>query len=70
MTSRAGGIYIPPHKLRKMQEEMLADAKKDPVKQQRMAWELLRKSINEIVNKVNPPANPIVECIQHTERSH
>lgn len=49
---KAGGIYIPPHKLRALQEEMMnADASSE--QHQRMMWELLRKSINGIVNKVN-----------------
>lgn len=49
---KAGGIYIPPHKLRALQEEMMnADASSE--EHQRMMWELLRKSINGIVNKVN-----------------
>ncbi len=49
---RAGGVYVPPHKLRQLQQEMLEE---DPASEghQRMMWELLRKSINGIVNKVN-----------------
>ena len=49
---KAGGIYIPPHKLRAMQEEML-NANPQSEAHQRMMWQLLRKSINGIVNKVN-----------------
>lgn len=43
---------MPPHKLRAMQQKLLEE---DPnsVDHQRMMWELLRKSINGIVNKVN-----------------
>jgi pre-mRNA-splicing factor CWC22 len=49
---KAGGIYVPPHKLRALQQEMM---EADPASEahQRMMWELLRKSINGIVNKVN-----------------
>jgi len=53
LTSRAGGIYIPPHKLRIMQEEMLKQGQVNEEEKQRFKWELLRKSINEIVNKVS-----------------
>ena len=52
-SSRAGGIYIPPHKLRQMREQMLKEAQGDPKIMQRHKWELLRKSINEIINKVS-----------------
>lgn len=50
--SRTGGAYVPPHKLRAMQQKIMEE---DPnsVDHQRMMWELLRKSINGIVNKVN-----------------
>ena len=50
--TRSGGVYIPPHKLRALQEEMLST---DPssISHQRLMWDLLRKSINGIVNKVN-----------------
>lgn len=43
---------MPPHKLRAMQAKIMEE---DPnsVDHQRMMWELLRKSINGIVNKVN-----------------
>lgn len=43
---------MPPHKLRAMQQKIMEE---DPnsVDHQRMMWELLRKSINGIVNKVN-----------------
>ena len=51
-TGKTGGVYIPPHKLRAMQEKLLEE---DPcsVEHQKMMWDLLRKSINGIVNKVN-----------------
>jgi hypothetical protein len=49
-SGRAGGVYVPPHKLRQMQSEMA----KDPLNKdwQRMQFEALRKSINGLVNKV------------------
>lgn len=49
---KAGGVYIPPHKLRALQQEMLESAPSSEA-HQRLMWELLRKSINGIVNKVN-----------------
>jgi len=49
-TGRAGGVYIPPFKLKQMQEQMNRDSA-DPA-WQRMQWEALRKSINGLVNKV------------------
>ncbi|KAJ8906825.1 hypothetical protein NDN08_003311 [Rhodosorus marinus] len=48
---RTGGIYIPPHRLRKMQESIAED--KTSREYQRMQWELLKKRINGVVNKVN-----------------
>ena len=51
-TARAGGVYVPPHKLRAMQQKMMEEAP-GSLDHQRMMWELLRKSINGIVNKVN-----------------
>lgn len=50
--TRAGGVYVPPHKLRALQKE-LEEKEKFGVENQRMMWELLRKSINGIINKVN-----------------
>merc|ERR1719335_668932 len=47
---RAGGVYIPPFKLARLQEEI--ENKTSP-EFQRQAWEALRKSINGLVNKVN-----------------
>lgn len=47
---RAGGVYIPPFKLARLQEEI--EDKTSP-EFQRQAWEALRKSINGLVNKVN-----------------
>lgn len=50
---RAGGVYIPPHKLAQLQKEMLEAGEKNSVQHQKLMWELLRKSINGIINKVN-----------------
>ncbi|KAK4058749.1 pre-mRNA-splicing factor cwc22 [Microbotryomycetes sp. JL221] len=50
--TKAGGAYIPPHRLR----AMLADEQtQDPAGQefQRLSWEALRKSLNGLINKVN-----------------
>ena len=49
-TGRAGGVYVPPFKLKQMQEQMSQDSA-NPV-WQRLQWEALRKSINGLVNKV------------------
>lgn len=46
-----GGVYIPPHKLRQMQEGMSKDPKNAAF--QRMHWEALKKSINGLINKIN-----------------
>ncbi|GAA94446.1 uncharacterized protein L969DRAFT_97347 [Mixia osmundae IAM 14324] len=50
--TKAGGTYIPPHRLR----AMLAEASEsDPAgaEAQRLRWDALRKSINGHINKVN-----------------
>ncbi len=44
---------MPPYKLRQLQEEMLKKEEKFGMAHQRYMWEMLRKSINGIVNKVN-----------------
>uniref|UniRef100_A0A8D0GPJ9 Pre-mRNA-splicing factor CWC22 homolog n=1 Tax=Sphenodon punctatus TaxID=8508 RepID=A0A8D0GPJ9_SPHPU len=48
--TRTGGAYIPPAKLRMMQEQI---TDKSSLAYQRMSWEALKKSINGLVNKVN-----------------
>ena len=50
--TRAGGVYIPPHRLRQQQEEASKTDSKS-TQFQRFMWEALRKSINGIINKVN-----------------
>lgn len=47
---RAGGAYIPPAKLRAMQQ---AITDKSSEAYQRMSWEALKKSINGLINKSN-----------------
>eukprot|EP00820_Chromera_velia_P026788 Cvel_35330.t1-p1 / transcript=Cvel_35330.t1 / gene=Cvel_35330 / organism=Chromera_velia_CCMP2878 / gene_product=Pre-mRNA-splicing factor cwc22, putative / transcript_product=Pre-mRNA-splicing factor cwc22, putative / location=Cvel_scaffold6413:24-371(-) / protein_length=84 / sequence_SO=supercontig / SO=protein_coding / is_pseudo=false len=47
---RAGGVYIPPFKLARLQKQI--EDKTSP-EYQRQAWEALRKSINGLVNKAN-----------------
>jgi pre-mRNA-splicing factor CWC22 len=50
LTSRTGGAYIPPAKLRLMQAEI---TDKTSAAYQRIAWEALKKSIHGFINKVN-----------------
>ena len=50
ITTRAGGAYIPPHRLRQMQHQV-TDKSSDQY--QRITWEALKKSINGLINKIN-----------------
>jgi len=50
---RAGGVYIPPFKLAKLYEEIKNQKDSKSQEYQKMMWEMLRKSINGIINKVN-----------------
>lgn len=50
LTSKTGGAYIPPAKLRMMQAQI---TDKSSVAYQRIAWEALKKSIHGHINKVN-----------------
>ncbi|KRT86483.1 hypothetical protein AMK59_1032, partial [Oryctes borbonicus] len=50
LTSKTGGAYIPPAKLRMMQAEI---TDKSSAAYQRIAWEALKKSIHGYINKVN-----------------
>ena len=52
LTTRTGGAYIPPAKLKLMQEQITDKASEQF---QRLAWEALKKSINGLINKVNSP---------------
>ena len=48
--TRSGGAYIPPARLRMMQQQI--EDKTSP-EYQRLAWEALKKSIMGLVNKIN-----------------
>eukprot|EP00037_Helgoeca_nana_P011505 m.103359 g.103359 ORF g.103359 m.103359 type:complete len:836 (+) comp20873_c0_seq2:41-2548(+) len=50
-STRSGGAYVPPARLRQMQADASSD--KTTEKYQRLAWNALKKSINGMVNKVN-----------------
>ncbi|XP_014237884.1 pre-mRNA-splicing factor CWC22 homolog [Trichogramma pretiosum] len=50
LTTKTGGAYIPPAKLRLMQAEL---KDKSSSAYQRIAWEALKKSIHGFINKVN-----------------
>ena len=50
LTNKTGGAYIPPARLRAMQESI---TDKNSTAYQRISWEALKKSIHGIVNKVN-----------------
>lgn len=50
LTSKTGGAYIPPAKLRMLQAEI---TDKSSAAYQRIAWEALKKSIHGYINKVN-----------------
>lgn len=50
LTSKTGGAYIPPAKLRLLQAEI---TDKTSAAYQRIAWEALKKSIHGFINKVN-----------------
>jgi pre-mRNA-splicing factor CWC22 len=51
LNTRSGGMYIPPARLRAMQEAASFD--KSSPEYQRLSWDALRKSITGIVNRVN-----------------
>jgi pre-mRNA-splicing factor CWC22 len=50
-SSRSGGVYMPPARLRVLQEAAAQD--RSSVEYQRLSWDALRKSITGIVNRVN-----------------
>ena len=50
LATKTGGAYIPPAKLKMMQDQI---TDKSSAAFQRLAWEALKKSINGLVNKVN-----------------
>jgi len=49
--TRSGGVYMPPARLRALQEAASSD--KASTEYQRLSWDALRKSITGIVNRVN-----------------
>ncbi|GBE82742.1 hypothetical protein BKA93DRAFT_925890 [Sparassis latifolia] len=49
--TRSGGVYMPPARLRALQEAASKD--KTSAEYQRLSWDALRKSITGIVNRVN-----------------
>ncbi|KAI9275242.1 MIF4G-domain-containing protein [Helicostylum pulchrum] len=49
-TTRGGGAYIPPHRLRQLQQNVKDTSSEE---YQRITWEALKKSINGLINKVN-----------------
>lgn len=49
--TRSGGVYMPPARLRALQEAASKD--KSSTEYQRLSWDALRKSITGIVNRVN-----------------
>ncbi|KAG9019170.1 pre-mRNA-splicing factor cwc22 [Tulasnella sp. 427] len=51
LNSRSGGVYMPPARLRALQEAASQD--KSSVEYQRLSWDALRKSLTGIVNRVN-----------------
>ena len=54
---RAGGVYIPPHRLALLQQGNQDKNERDDQQSpelQKQTWEALRKSINGLVNKVSP----------------
>ncbi|KLO19730.1 MIF4G-domain-containing protein [Schizopora paradoxa] len=51
LSSRSGGVYMPPARLRAMQAEAAKD--RASAEYQRLSWDALRKSITGIVNRVN-----------------
>ena len=52
-SSKAGGVYIPPHKMAAYYKTIQEKADKSSEEYQRMTWEMLKKSINGVINKVN-----------------
>ena len=50
-STKSGGVYMPPARLRALQEAASKD--KASAEYQRLSWDALRKSITGIVNRVN-----------------
>lgn len=51
LSSKSGGVYVPPARLRALQAAASED--KASPEYQRLSWDALRKSITGIVNRVN-----------------
>ncbi|CAE6366665.1 unnamed protein product [Rhizoctonia solani] len=51
LSSRSGGVYVPPARLKALQAAAAED--KSSAEYQRLSWDALRKSITGIVNRVN-----------------
>lgn len=52
MPANMGSVYLPPHKMKAILEKMKTNDESSEQNQKYM-WEMLRKSLNGIVNKVN-----------------
>ena len=52
MPASMGSVYLPPHKMKAILEKMKTNDESSEQSQKYM-WEMLRKSLNGIVNKVN-----------------
>eukprot|EP01130_Rhizamoeba_saxonica_P001488 TRINITY_DN11345_c0_g1_i1.p1 TRINITY_DN11345_c0_g1~~TRINITY_DN11345_c0_g1_i1.p1 ORF type:complete len:662 (-),score=141.90 TRINITY_DN11345_c0_g1_i1:96-2045(-) len=63
MAGRTGGVYIPPFKMRLIEQAIEDKTSKE---YQKLTWEALKKSINGIINKVSPVnlQNIVVEAFQ------
>ena len=48
--TRSGGVYLPPFRLAQLQKEITDKSSRE---YQKMMWEVLRKSLNGIINKAN-----------------
>ena len=57
VSTKTGGAYIPPAKLRMMQAQI---TDKSSIAYQRLAWEALKKSIHGLINKVNISNIPLI----------
>lgn len=52
-SSKSGGLYIPPYRMEKLIEAIREKNDPKSIEYQKMMWELLKKSLNGIINKVN-----------------
>ena len=59
LKARGAGQYLPPHKLRMLQE---AVTDKESEEYQRLTWDALKKSINGLINKVSRDLRPTRIC--------